>query len=132
MTQTSTSPRHLLVPDFVLPSQFAGTLRRQAPRQTGEYRLLVAVLENAVECFQKYVRARNPVERRMFDEAERWIMGGNDEEDNRLDAGGLAFTFRYVCQTLGIDPDYLRRGLNRWRDAHLQNQSGGGSTPEAA
>jgi len=118
MTQGLKSSRHLFTPDFVLPSQFVGTLR-QVPRQMGEYRLLIAVLENAVESFQKYVRARSPGERRMFEEAERWIMGGNEEEDNRLDADGRAFTFRYVCEVLGINPDYLRWGLKRWRDAHL-------------
>ncbi len=132
MTQTSRSHRRLLVPEVVLPSQFAGTLRRLAPHKTGEYRLLIAVLENAVEFFQKYLRARNPVERRMFEEAEQWIMCDNDEETKRLDAQGLAFTFRYVCEALGIEPEYLRCGLMRWRAAHLQNQSGGGSTPEAA
>ena len=116
MTQTVRFPRRLLVPEFVLPSQFVGTCRRQAPRQTGEYRLLIAVLRSAVECFQKYAQARGPGERHLFEEAERWIMGGNDGEDTRLDADGLAFTFRYVCDALNIEPDYLRGGLKRWRD----------------
>ena len=102
--------------DFVLPLQFVGTRRRQAPRQMGEYRLLVAVLEDAVECFQKYAQARSTAERRLFAEAERWIMGGTPQDDNRLDAQGLCFSFYYVCETLGIEPDYLQGGLKRWRD----------------
>ena len=113
MTQTVRSRRRLLAPDYVLPSQFVGTLRRQAPRKTGESRLLIAVLENAVECFQQYVRATGSAERQLFEEAEWWIMGGNEEEDTRLDADGPCFSFRYVCEALGIDPDYLRRGLKR-------------------
>ena len=78
--------------------------------------MLIAVLRSAVECFQKYVQARSPGERRLFKEAEQWIMGGNDEDNKRLDANGLAFTFRYVCDALNIEPDYLRAGLRRWRD----------------
>ena len=111
--------RRLFASDSVLPPQFVGTLRRQAPHQTGEYRLLIAVLGNAVECFQKYVQARSTTERRLFKEAEQWIMGGSEEDDKRLDAEGLAFTFRYVCDALDIEPEYLRWGLRRWRDAQL-------------
>ncbi len=119
MTQTRRFPHRLLVPEFVLPSQFVGTLRRQVTRQSGEYRLLIAVLENAVQCFQKYAHAKRRDERRLFEEAERWLMGGNDAEDRRLDAQGLAFTFRYVCEALGIEPNYLRCGLKRWHTAQL-------------
>ena len=119
MTQTAKFPRRLLAIDFVLPSQFVGTLRRQGPRKTGEYRLLIAVLESGVGCFQKYFHSKNPGELRLFEEAEQWIMGGNAGDDKHLDADGLAFTFHYVCEALGIDPDYLRRGLKRWRDAQL-------------
>ena len=36
----------------------------------GEERLMLAVLENAVEYFQKYVLARNPRGKQLFQEAE--------------------------------------------------------------
>ncbi len=122
LTQAVRSTRRLLAPDNILPVQFVGTLHRQAPHQTGEYRLVIAVLGNAVECFQKYVQARSPGKRRLFKEAERWIMGGNEEDNKRLDADGIAFTFRYVCEALDIEPDYLRWGLSRWRDVQLGNR----------
>jgi hypothetical protein len=110
------APR-LLEPDALRPSQFFATRRRQARRKTGEYQLLVAVLQNAVDCFQKYVWARSKAERRLFKEAEQWIMGEN--EGHAADAARLAFSFPYVCEVLDIEPDYLRDGLRRWRDAQL-------------
>jgi hypothetical protein len=68
----------------------------------------VAVLEEAVDCFQKYLRASEPPKRRLFQEAEHWIMSEGDTAP--------AFSFEHICGVLGIDPDYLRRGLQRWRD----------------
>jgi hypothetical protein len=40
----------------------------------GEEKLMLAVLENAVEYFQKYVLARNPSGKMRFQEAEEWIL----------------------------------------------------------
>src|SRR5262245_47692249 len=62
----------------------------------GEERLMLAVLESAVEDFQKYVLARNPSEQKLFQEAEEWLL----EKDSR----GL-FPFDSICETLGLDPD---------------------------
>jgi hypothetical protein len=38
-----------------------------------EERLMLAVLENAVEYFQKYVLARNPRGKQLFQEVEEWF-----------------------------------------------------------
>jgi hypothetical protein len=40
----------------------------------GEERLMLAVLENAVEYFQKYVLARKPSGKMLFQEAEEWFL----------------------------------------------------------
>ena len=45
--------------------------------------------------------------RRLFREAEEWIM--------RDDLTWLC-SFVNICHVLGVDPDYLREGLRRWRD----------------
>ncbi len=108
--------RRLFASDSVLPSQFFATPHRQTLGRTGEHRLLVALLEEAIGCFQKHVRAAKKPERRLFKEAEQWIMGDNDEENRRLDADARAFTFRYVCEALDIEPEYLRGRLRRWRN----------------
>ncbi len=48
----------------------------------GEQRLMQAVLESAVEDFQKYVLARRPRGKRLFQEAEEWLLA-NDGEGHR-------------------------------------------------
>lgn len=107
--------RPMLLPDTLLPSQFFAILRGPNPPRPPEHRLLIAVLEDAIRCFQKYSGTTSQCEHQLFREAEAWIMGDNEPRDQRLNAQGLAFSFRYVCDTLGVDPDYLRRGLRHWR-----------------
>ncbi len=93
----------VLAPDTVLPSQFA----RPGVPQTGERRLMVAVLEDALHCFQKYVDAVDPKHRELFQDAEVWINSDNPT---------WFFSFPNVCDTLDLDPDYVREGLRKWRD----------------
>jgi len=100
-------------PDILLPSQFFGALGKQMTLRTGECQLLVAVLNDAVHCYQKYVQPRTRRERRLFQEAHDWLM--------RPDRPAAAvdhptFSFEYVCEVLSLDPDYLRWGLERWRN----------------
>jgi hypothetical protein len=76
----------------------------------GEEKLMLAVLENAVEYFQKYVLARKPSGKMRFQEAEEWFLG--------KDSDGL-FSFENICQTLQLHPDYIRQGLLRWKEAKL-------------
>lgn len=101
-------------PDVMLPSQFFGTLRRQAPTKRGECQLMVAVLEDAVHCFQKYSLARDRQGQRLFREAEEWMMvdawPAGDEP---------TLSFQYVCDMVGLDALYLRGGLRRWRERQL-------------
>jgi hypothetical protein len=104
----------MIEPDVVLPSQFFGTIRRQGPAKQGECQLFAAVLEDAVHCFQKYHLARDRSGQRLFHEAEEWIMA---ERDQPRDAPTLSF--EYVCDVLGLDPLYLRGGLQRWRERQL-------------
>lgn len=79
-------------------------------RKTPEGRLLWAVLENGIEQYKKNVTATSRRGQRLFREAEEWIM-----HDDSL----WLCSFINICHVLGIDPDYLRAGLRRWRDAQL-------------
>jgi hypothetical protein len=79
----------------------------------GEEKLMLAVLENAVEYFQKYVVARKPSGKKLFQEAEEWFL----EKDN----DGLC-SFENICQTLQLHPDYIRQGLLRWKEAKLNDR----------
>jgi len=95
---------HLFEPDTTLPFQYAELLRRKTYLE-GEKELGFTVLEDAVNCFQKYYAARDEKGKRLFREVEEWIM---DEKDERV------FSFDNICESLGINPGYLRRGLKEW------------------
>jgi hypothetical protein len=90
--------------DVILPSQFL-----QTPRRTGEWKLLVDILDDAIACFKRYVLTGD----RRCREAEQWIMT-SDEGMIRSDGSDAFFSFEYVCAVLDLDPVYLRRGLRRW------------------
>ena len=77
----------------------------------GEERLMLAVLENAVEYFQKYVLARKPKGKQLFQEAEEWFL---DKENEAL------YSFENICETLGLHPDPIRKGLMVWKEAKLK------------
>ncbi len=94
-------------PETVLPSQFFSRLVMDASLQP-EKRLMLAVLEEAVGTFQKYVNARDRRAQALYVETEDWF-ASNDVE--------WPYSFVNVCQALGLDAAYLRRGLRRWRDA---------------
>ena len=96
----------LFQPDTILPLQYFERMRRNAFLQ-GEKKLLLAVLEDAVGCFQKYSFAHDKKGRARFEDAEHWIM---EESDDGV------FSFNAVCELLEIDPDYLRRGLLKWKE----------------
>ena len=111
-------PTRLLAPepDVILPTQFFATQCRDAPRKGGEYRLLVAVLKDAIDCFQKYAFVAQKRGHRLFNEAAQWIMEDADGVERTDDRG---FSFEQVCGFLGLDPAYLRSGLRRWHDAQI-------------
>jgi len=101
--------------DVILPVQFFPP-RHQLLGKVGEYRLLIAILEDALACFQRYSGGKSRREHRLFKEAEGWIMLA-DNRPRRGDDTAPAFSFEYVCEVLGIAPDHLRRRLRRWRDS---------------
>ncbi len=68
-------------------------------------RLMLAVLEGAVSDFQKYATALSGRGRRLFADADAWF--GSSPADQPLD-------FENICQALGLDPSFVRAGLQRW------------------
>ena len=67
--------------------------------------LMLAVLEDGIACFQGYFFKPSRKREIMFQEAEEWINSNDDE----------IFSFNNVCETLGLDPKNLRKGLEQWR-----------------
>jgi hypothetical protein len=92
----------LFQPDPILPAQYLETFQRKT--LSPEKRLMLAVLEDAVMCFQKYALAQNGKGKRLFCEADDWIL-----EEN----GDWLFSFENVCAAFGLDPNYIRQGLTR-------------------
>jgi len=80
--------------------------------------LMLAVLEDAVGTFQKYVNARERNGQRLFEEVEQWF----DSDDQEW-----PYSFVNVSQALGLDVSYMRGGLHRWRDRQRNAQASGGN-----
>ncbi|MET0500359.1 MAG: hypothetical protein ABW172_02425 [Candidatus Binatia bacterium] len=103
----------LFQPDTLLPDQYLETFRRKLHLEP-EKKLMLAVLEDAIACFQKYVFTRDGKGKLLFQEAEDWVQEKN---------GDWLFSFANVCETLGFNPDYLRQGLTHWKAERLENRA---------
>ena len=68
----------LFQPDTLLPEQYLDTVRRKLHLEP-EKKLMLAVLEDAIACFQKYVFAREGKGRILFQEAEDWVQDTNGD-----------------------------------------------------
>ena len=75
--------------------------------------LMLAILQDAITCLQKYVAFGSRGNRRLFDEAKDWIESDNSE---------WLFSFNNVCEAVGLNPRYLRPRLIKMTE--LQAGSG--------
>ena len=94
----------LFEPDIMLPAQYFAVLRKSAP-QGPEYMLIMAMLQDAVECVQKYRFAVDPNAIELYRDAYEWIASDDQQ---------WPFSYENVCGILKIEPEYLRKGLFRW------------------
>ncbi|MBI2360943.1 MAG: hypothetical protein HYV04_18895 [Deltaproteobacteria bacterium] len=90
---------------FVVEGEYLEKQRRKAVRD-GELGLMLAILEDAINCYVKYAPARERRARHQFKEAEEWIFQRGSD---------WLFSCENICEILGIDPEYLRQGLLRWK-----------------
>ncbi len=97
----------LFEPDILLPNQYFAAFRRGRAVE-GERRLMLAVLEDAVDSYRKHATACDPREQACFLEAKEWFCS-NDRS--------WLFAFENICDVLEMNADYLRSGLDRWRRA---------------
>src|SRR5262249_38836037 len=95
----------LFEPDTLVAAQYFGNLRRKTILDP-EKRLMLAILEDAINCYQDHLLSQRSRAKRLFTEAEEWI----------LDKGtDWIFSFRNIWVTLGFNPEYVRRCLIPWR-----------------
>ena len=111
-TLTNTTPfaaedkiASIFQPDTLVSEQYFQTLRLKTVLEP-EMRLLLAVLEDAISCYQHYFHSRNPIQQRLFEEAKEWILSSDDS---------WVFSFESVCDALEVNAAYLRQGLLRWK-----------------
>jgi hypothetical protein len=91
----------IMTDDASMLQYYLDTFRRSQHLEP-EKLLIAAILEDAVQEYRKYSRAHDADGKKRFREVEEWIMrGGND----------WIFSFDSVCDLLGLDPDYVRRGM---------------------
>jgi len=72
--------------------------------------LMLAVLEDGIACFQGYFFKPSRTNEKLLLETEEWI---NSNDDG-------VFSFINVCETLGLDTEALRKGLQRWRAKQME------------
>ena len=95
-----------LKPGFLLPEQLYDSPLR-AHRTRGEVALMYVVLDAAISDFHLQFVKHGQRPQRLAREAEEW-MRQNDTE--------WPFSFVNICAVLGIEPDYIRRGLKQWKE----------------
>lgn len=99
----------LFQPDVLLTEQYIDNYRRKTPLEP-EKALLLAVLDDAVRCFQDNLLSQNKKKQLLFEDARDWLFS---------DDSNWVFSFVSICGLLGLDPGYIRRGLERWRERAL-------------
>ncbi len=93
----------VFAPEAVYPEQFYGI--RERGLRGGERRLMAAVLADGVEAYVSY----------WLDHHKHLAEDSSDVVDwVEIKDSSYVFSFDVVCESLGIDPDYLRLGLKRF------------------
>lgn len=106
-------------PDILIETQYQSTYRRRFHLDP-ERVLMLAVLQDAVGCFQEHAQTTCKRKQAMHRDAEEWILNRDQV---------YPFSFENVCEALGYDAEYLRKGLIRWKEAavaSLTQKSGSG------
>ena len=83
------------------------SVRSSVASRQPEAALMCAVLEDAVQCFQKQFVSASRHARRLGREAEAWLFSDNSQS---------AFSFLSICTALDLGPQYIRRGLKGWSE----------------
>jgi hypothetical protein len=104
----------LFQPDTLLSTQYFENLRRKTLLEP-EKRLMLAILEDGIQCYFDNVHAGGGKKQRLFEDAEAWIVASDDD---------WVFSFESVCDALGLNPEYVRQGLLRWREKNGDTRRG--------
>jgi hypothetical protein len=92
----------LFVPDLLLASQYFDRVRARQDYDP-ERRLMIAVLERAVDDYRTCRSSRDAKRQVLFREVTAWFAS--------RESSGL-YSFENVCEVLDLNADYVRRGLH--------------------
>ena len=115
-SQTTFDEKALAVfqPDILIPIQYLSTYQRRFNLDP-ERVLMLAVLQDAVVCFQEYLGSTCKRKLNLYTDAEQWLL--NDDRS-------YLFSFENICEALGFEAGYLRQGLMRWKEAVFARNKG--------
>jgi hypothetical protein len=99
----------------------AATNQTRRMEVMGEFILVQAILREAIRTYQKYAVKKGTRASRLFRDVNEWF-----SSDDRQ----WFFSFVNVCDTLGLEPTYIRTGLKLWRERKLQVDDGSPSVQE--
>src|SRR6185369_6288883 len=87
--------RQLSLHDSILPSQDLGPMpRKRAPEEL----LMIAVLNDALECLEKHRFATETQASRLFRQAQRWFLAGDTQ---------WPYSFEHICSALDLDANRM-------------------------
>ena len=101
-------------PDILIPAQYLSTYQRRFHLDP-ERVLMLAVLQDAIVCFQEHLTASCKRKRTLYLDAEAWLFDGDTS---------YLFSFENICEALGFEAAYLKQGLMRWKEAALAKNKG--------
>ena len=91
--------------------------------RSGESRLMLALLQDGIDCFLRHLAARDGKSKELFAETQRWIF------EREIDG---IFSFESVCETLGVSASCLRARVREWKEEELNKRAcNAGSRPPA-
>jgi hypothetical protein len=103
----------LFQPDTLLAAQYFDNLRGKSVLEP-EKRLMLAILEDAISRYQENMFSQDRRGKRHFQEVQEWIANADN---------GWIFSFESVCESVGLNPDYVRQGLLQWKEKGRQMRS---------
>ena len=74
--------------------------------RSGESRLMLALLQDGIDCFLRHLAVRNGKNKELFAETERWIF------EREIDG---IFSLESVCEALGVSASCLRAKIREWK-----------------